>query len=95
MSRSIKCFVASDGNIVDITWYVANALGTTRDRYWGITRGGCGMDMGFDLIYSLSRTLYPNGFACIGEWCPSNDHSNRDYGLAHSDGGYALNQRWL
>lgn len=29
----------------------------------------------------ISRVLYPQGFGCIGEGCPSNDHSNgdRDY----------------
>lgn len=62
--------------------------------------------MGFELVYSLSRTLFPDGFDCIGEgdgygtFCPSNDHSNdrtRDYspGRHHGGGGYALRQRWL
>ncbi len=95
MSRSIKCIIADGSDVVDITGYVAAALGTDRDRYWGITRGGCGMDFGWDLVYSLSRTLYPDGFACIGDRCPSNDHSNGVAGPAHSSGGYALKQRWL
>ena len=40
-------------------------------------------------------------FACIGERCPSNDHSNREKGPAdgspwyHSDGGYALRSESL
>jgi len=95
MSRSIKCVIADGGEVRNITGYVATALGTKRDRYWGITRGGCGMDMGFDLVYSLSRALYPDGFLCIGEGCPSNDHCNRVAGPAHESGGYALKQRWL
>lgn len=47
----------------------------------GLVVGGCGMDMGFHLVYNLSRALYRDGFGCIGEGCPSNDHSNgdRDY----------------
>ena len=58
------------------------------------------MDMGFALVYDLSRTLYPDGFECIGKdaQCPSNDHSNGDRNYAkhnHKDGGYALRQRWL
>ena len=64
----------------------------------GIIMGGCGMDMGFHLVYSLSRMLYRDAFDCIGEDCPSNDHSNgdRDYTPhKHSDGGYALRQRWI
>lgn len=100
---------------------------------------GCGMDMGFHLVYSLSRVLFSpkqGGFEClgIGHYCPSNDHSNayganrqeqcfvcrnalngselkRQNSMAHeflvcseecrvkpwmhSDGGYALRQRWL
>ena len=93
----------------DISWPVARALdepyGIVPAGHEGIKIGGCGMDMGSQLVYSLSRTLYPDGFECLGErqgpgWslCPSNDHSNgdRDYTPHnHEDGGYALNHRWL
>jgi hypothetical protein len=58
MSRSIKCVIAFDGEVRDITGYVALALGAKRDRYWGIKRVGCGMDMAWDLVYCLSRALY-------------------------------------
>ena len=53
--------------------------------------GGCGMDMGFALVYNLSSALYPNGFPCTGSTgytktyrkakqprCTSNHHSNGD-----------------
>jgi len=56
------------------------------------------MDMGFHLVYSLSRALYPDGFACVGDYCPSNDHSNgqpKDLRSHHRDGGYALRQEWI
>lgn len=92
MSRSISPII--DGE--DCSWLVARAIGGTVDQtHGGIKRGGCGMDMGFDFVYSLSRALYPRGFACIGDRCPSNDHSNRALGPAHESGGYALRQRWL
>jgi hypothetical protein len=58
MSRSIKLYVVVDGNIGDITWYVANALGKNRDRYWGITVKGCGMDMCYHLIDTVSHRIY-------------------------------------
>lgn len=77
---------------------VAVVTGSTLAPYEGIKVGGAGMDMGFHLVYSLSYDLYPNGFDCIGENCPSNDHSNYRNGDApkhHQDGGYALRQRWL
>ena len=105
MTRAISPVV--DGE--DISWLVVRAVPGFRfdDRYGGIKRSGCGMDMGFSLVYTLSQALYPNGFECIGEretetgWikrCPSNDHSNgdRDYSPHHhASGGYALQQAWL
>jgi hypothetical protein len=66
----------SDG---DLSWNAARALGMRYDRQReGIVIGGVGMDMGFALVYDLAFTLWPNGFGCIGEGCPSNDHSNGD-----------------
>ena len=68
-------------------------------RHEGVPLGGCGMDMGFELVYQMSRELWPKGFRCAGEKrCFSNDHTNgdRDYTPhAHKNGGYALRQRWL
>lgn len=63
-----------------------------------IAMGGYGYSKSYHAVYALSRTLYPNGHGCIGEGCPSNDHSNgapRDGIMHHSDGGYALRQSHL
>ena len=106
MSRHISCYVVQGADIRWIDGYVAKVTGYPFDREREALRvGGCGMDMGSQLVYSLSRTLYPDGFECLGErqgpggsLCPSNDHSNgdRDYTPHnHEDGGYALNRRWL
>jgi hypothetical protein len=82
-------------------WNIARACGYHYDdRREGIRIGGCGMDMGFALVYDLSRALYPDGFACLGAGnrCPSNDHSNGRpvrKGTWHTDGGYALRHAWL
>jgi len=74
------------------------------NKHGGITVGGCGMDMGFHVVYSLSSYLYRDGFECIGDsegWgkkCPSNDHCNDDRNYTphhHQSGGYALRQRWM
>lgn len=62
--------------------YAARAMGDRYDyKRNGIIASGCGMDMGFHLVYSLGYRLWPAGFGCIGEGCRSNDHSNgdRDY----------------
>jgi len=61
---------------------VAQALGEPYDRQKeGVKVGGCGMDMGFHLVYSLGSVLFPGGFGCVGEGCQASDHSNgdRDY----------------
>ena len=107
MSRSIECYLAQGrDNLTDITWLVARATNSRVDNnHGGIIMGGCGMDMGFGLVYNLGRTLYPNGVPCTGSRghdaeaprCKSNDHVNdatipysRD--VIHRDGGYALHQ---
>lgn len=102
MTRHISLHIANkDGNIQDITWHVSRVLGDTINRdTGGLVVGGCGMDMGFSVVYNLSRVLYPKGFTCSGKSCRSNDHFNgvneRRRGLKHKgDGGYALDQRWL
>lgn len=101
MTRHISLFIHGKDGITDITWQVSRFLGDTINRdTGGIVVGGCGMDMGFNLVYTLSWRLFPNGFKCSGESCRSNDHANgvnqRRKGLQHKgDGGYALDQRWL
>jgi hypothetical protein len=115
MSRAIRVVLmkCEDGKPVDLhpNYSVGKLLGL---RHWmrkgrrqdALVVGGCGMDMGFHVVYSLARAMFPDGFGCIGEGCPSNAHSNgdrdytphvdeRDKGHWHSDGGYALKQRWL
>ena len=34
----------------------------------GIKVGGCGMDMGFHLVYTLSSVLYDDGYAIKHNW---------------------------
>lgn len=87
MSRTIAAYVVQKGQVYDVSHLVAKAIGAKFDRdRGGVIMGGCGMDMTFHLVYTLSRTLWPNGHKCNGiesgkHRCPSNDHSN-DYGQA-------------
>jgi hypothetical protein len=84
-----------------LSYWIAKACGMSfqKDKNpEGIKIGGCGTDMGFEIVYTLGRALYPNGFECAGEKCRSNDHSNGNRNRephAHSDGGYAFRQEWL
>jgi len=109
MNQRISCVIGGEGKAVkNINWLVAQALDEpikNRSGYVqdvGIAQDGCGMDMGFNLVYNLARALYKEGFVCCGEGCGSNDHSNeyKKYanfkGQKHTgDGGYALKHKWL
>lgn len=99
MSREIS--VTKNGR--DLDSLVARALDMKIGPNYGLKIGGCGMDMGFALVYNLSSALYgygnPRGYACQGDRCPSNSHVNdrnapRGKGVRHHD-GYAVSQRWL
>lgn len=75
---------------------VAKVLGHSLGKKGGIKIGGCGMDMGFALVYSLSRTLFPT-YRCLGKnKCDSSDHNNPGdcRKKIHTD-GYALKHRWV
>ncbi len=92
MSRSISLIANVDGNAFDITFWVARALADRIDsKHGGIKVGGCGMDMGFHVVYSLGRVLFPDGFKLSkGQHGRNGDASGYD-----NDAGYALTHRWL
>jgi hypothetical protein len=61
MSRDMKVLAVVEGEIVDITYYVGKLdIGTIKERNGQrvIRVGGCGMDMGFHVVYSVSAVLY-------------------------------------
>ena len=108
MLRHIDVIYPKDGDMIVLNWHIEN-LGlykrakTYKANNAGSLRvSGCGMDMGFSVVYDLSSALYGHGkecsFICLGENCRSNDHVNGDKDRKphnHSDGGYLLNQRWI
>lgn len=98
MSRSISVVLMKDGQPYQLDYWISKTGESIDQRNGGVKRGGCGMNMGFDLVYSLSHRLFPEGYECIGERCPSNDHNNGDRDRTphhHQSGGYALRQQWL
>lgn len=61
MTRHISLKIAQGGEIYDITYNVAVALGEKLHDINGfntIKVNGAGMDMGFHLVYSLSSVLF-------------------------------------
>lgn len=64
MSRHISTLIVKNGQIRDITYLVAEALDYRRDIHdGGLVVTGCGMDMGFEVVYNLGRALWPQGYA--------------------------------
>lgn len=100
MYRVLDVYIIKDNAPLRLSWSVAIVAGAGYDkRHEGVRAGGCGLDVGFALVYSLACALFRDpGFMCIGEGCPSNDHSNGERNYEphkHSDPGYALKHRWL
>ena len=59
MSRKIDLLIVNDGNIQNINFYVLQSEGSSTEKWEkGITANGCGMDMGFNLVYNLSYRLF-------------------------------------
>lgn len=78
MQRVIDVHIIKDGAPVWIGGRAARALGMRYDdRRQGVVIGGCGSDMGFEIVYNLSWALWEKTpYQCLGERCPSSDHSN-------------------
>ena len=97
MTRDISLTLGGEWDIQNITYLAAIAMDdklVTRNGFNAIRVTGCGMDMGFNLVYCLSRTLFPEGFKPIdaGKTYGRNGANPDD---TDTDGGYALNQKWL
>jgi hypothetical protein len=97
MYRAIDAYVIHDSEMLRYSWAIANAIGARYDKnHEAIGMSGCGMDMRFEVVYLLGQALFPEGFECVGDKCPSNDHSNGDRDRTphhHESGGYALINR--
>jgi len=91
MSRDIRVIVMKTDDkgepyILHPNYLVSQVLGVPQAKRDGLKMGGCGMDMGFQLVYCLGAAMWPKGTA--------KPHGTRN-GEPDSDGGYALKQRWL
>jgi len=92
MSREIDLLIVRKNEVIRIGYYVARVTDRAIGNHGGVKIGGCGTDMGFALVYELSRTLFPKGFKVgrKGTHARNGDKTGFD-----TDGGYALNHSWL
>ncbi len=87
MSRSIDCYVMRDNAPVWLSRHIANATGMGWDaKREAVKVGGCGMDMGFHIVWNVGACLWPKG--------TDTPHGTRN-GEPDSEGGYALKHRWM
>ena len=72
MTRHIDVFTFDERGKVYLSGYAAQVLGYRRDREGALVVGGCGMDIGFAVVYNLSACLYGHedqgGYALRQEW---------------------------
>lgn len=72
MTRHISVFrVSETGGIESIDWLVARAgifKRANSNNMEGLKVGGCGMDMGFHVVYSISSVVLNDGYALKQSW---------------------------
>jgi len=82
MTRRIDLYAIKKSRLVYLSSYTANLTGNKLSRDGGIVISGCGMDMGFALVYELASRLWPKG-------------TRKTHAGPARDGGYALRQEWI
>lgn len=92
MFRIIDVFAIRNNQLLYLTSLVEKLTHYKRDKTrYGLRVGGCGMDMGFAVVYDFSRACFPAGF----KYRKNEHHRNNDPSLRDGDGGYALKQGWI
>lgn len=104
LSRSIDLFVIRNNELRHIFAFMTDEqIEEFTNNFKRDSKGngflirGIGMDMGFSMVYNLSKIIFGKSHKCIGQNCPSNDHVNspdKEF-TEHTNSGYALRQRWV
>lgn len=90
MSRRISFFSIYKNEPLCLDWYIESAeIGYKRNKSKeGLDIGGCGMDMGFSVVYNLGMALYPKG---DGKTVTGRNGDTKP----ETDGGYLFKSIWL
>lgn len=91
MFRLISVMLIIDNEPLIIDWNIAKAGIYKRDKKEeGLRVSGCGMDMGFDVVYTTSNAVF------------TDEKENEELSLKlygehqkRKDGGYIVSQRWI
>lgn len=70
MMRHISLYVIKRNKPIFLDYSVSQLLECPQANTFrgGLKRSGCGMDMGFDLVYSLSWALFKDGYKIHHQW---------------------------
>jgi hypothetical protein len=66
-----KCAISTVQQFVHPSYTIAGLLNrgySEKNGHNAVICKGCGMDMGFDLVYNLSSVLYGDGYKIKQEW---------------------------
>lgn len=92
MFRLISVFIIKNNKPICINTLVADIAGYKTDsKRGGLRVTGCGMDMGFAVVYNFSHYLFPTGF----KYRQNEHHRNNSPSPIDNNGGYALKQKWM
>ncbi len=86
MSRRIDFYAIKKNQPVFLSGWMADLLDYRQHKDGCLVVGGCGMDMGFSVVYNLGYALWPKG--------TPKPHGKRNGEPDHS-GGYALEHKWI
>lgn len=104
MSRRISVFVVTrnksfgktEAGITNITHLVGRVTGYRHTgNLDGLVVGGAGMDMGFHLVYTLGRIMFPKGGPLTKTTGGRAAQAKQSGESRETDGGYLLKQEWL
>ena len=86
MQRRISLHVIKGAELISLDWHAARCMSYRQSDKGGLIVNGCGMDMGFALVYNLGAAVWPNGTDA--------PHGARN-GKPDTAGGYALKHSWI
>lgn len=93
-SRVIRVYMVRKGEIVNISGFVAHALGRRRHENGGFYALGGGMAMDWETIYCVGRALFPGGDKKFVSGVRE-AQAKRMGETRETDGGYLLKQSSL
>ena len=100
MTRHIDVYTIQDNKPFYLTAYVSKLCGIRRlpasASMWSLVVGGCGMDMGYHVVYCLGRALWPDGAMSARHFADKSYKTGRNGSTEpETDGGYMLRHAWI